>query len=290
MKNIGFIGLGIMGESMSENLVKKTNDTVLVYDINTAQVEKLCNLGAKAADSIGKVEKACDIIFIMVPTGKNVIRVVEDILPNLCKGKIVVDMSTIEPEISVDLSKQVAQKGAIMLDCPVVKSKDAAIKGELGIYVGGDLKTYEEVKDYLKCMGSNIIHMGDNGKGLVMKICHNMLVAGIQNAVNEGLTLAKKCNLDYDQVVEAIGYGGGQCFYLDAKKNSIKNSDFSPKFSVNNMHKDIHLALSLAEEVGLELQGALNSAEIYDLAKSKDMGYLDFSATYKIVEERVQKL
>ncbi|WP_339061322.1 NAD(P)-dependent oxidoreductase [Tepidibacillus marianensis] len=285
MGKIGFIGLGIMGESMSENIVKKSNEEVWVYDLNSAQVEKLVAVGGHSAKSIADVGEKCDRIFIMVPRSEHVRAVIEELLPVIKEGTILVDMSTIDPSVSKELAAKVKEKNADMVDAPVVKSKPAAIVGELGIYVGGDKESYEKVRDILGYMGKDIIYLGENGAGLVMKICHNMLVAQIQNAVNEMLVLAETAGLNFDDVVTAISYGGGQNFYIDSKKDTLKAKDFSPKFSIENMHKDIHLALNLAKDLEIDLPGAVNASKVYDQAIEEGLNKEDFSATIKVVNE-----
>ena len=147
-------------------------------------------------------------------------------------------------------------------------------------------KSFERAKGILSCMGKNIIHMGENGSGLVMKICHNMLVSQIQNGVNETLTLADKSGLNFDDVVTAISYGGGQNFYLDGKKNAIKNEDFTTAFSVENMNKDINIAVSLAKELSIDLPGAINVQKVYSKAIESGYGKEDFSATFKVVKDK----
>lgn len=279
---IGFIGLGIMGEPMCLNVMKKSNKEVMVYDIDYEKVKRLVNEGAIAANSNKEIAKQCDIIISMVPKSEHVRAVYEEMLPELKGNKLLIDMSTIDPSVSIELSQKVKEKGCKMIDAPVVKSKPAAIKGELGIYVGGDIEDYERAKDILACMGNNIIYMGKNGSGLVMKICHNMLVAEIQNGVNEMLTLASKNGLDFDKVVEAISYGGGQNFYLDSKKNAIRNKDFTTAFSVENMNKDINIAVNLAKQLQIELPGAENARKVYEKAMKAGYGKEDFSATIKV--------
>lgn len=283
---IGFIGLGIMGESMCENIVKKSGKEVLVYDINEEQVKKLVNIGAKAAASNKEIGEKCDVIISMVPKSEHVKGVYNELLPFLTSGKILIDMSTIDPSVSRELSVLVKEKECLMIDAPVVKSKPAAIKGELGIYVGGDKEAYEKVKPILSCMGNNLIHMGENGSGLVMKICHNMLVAQIQNGVNETISLAENSGLEFDDVITAISYGGGQNFYLDGKKSAIKNGDFTTAFSVENMNKDINIAVDLAEELEIKLPGAENARRVYKKAMDMGLDKEDFSATIKIVRDR----
>lgn len=280
---IGFIGLGIMGESMCENIVKKSGKEVLVYDISEKQVEKLSDLGAKKAASTKEIGEVCDVIITMVPKSEHVRNVYNELMETLTPGKTLIDMSTIDPSVSRELSQLVYRKGCRMLDAPVVKSKPAAIAGELGIYVGGDKVAYEKAKPILSCMGKNIIHMGENGAGLVMKICHNMLVAQIQNGVNETITLAEESGLKFDDIITAISYGGAQNFYLDSKKNAIKNQDFTTAFSVENMNKDINIAVNLAQEVGINLTGAENAKKVYEQAMDKGYGKEDFSATFKVV-------
>ena len=283
---VGFVGLGIMGESMCENIVKKSGEEVWVFDINPKAVEKLVKLGAKSAASNKEIAEKCDVIISMVPKSEHVRAVYSEFLKVLTPGKLLIEMSTIDPSTSRELSQQVKEKQCLMIDAPVVKSKPAAIAGELGIYVGGDKEAFERAKDILACMGKNIIYMGKNGSGLVMKICHNMLVSQIQNGVNEMVTLAERSGLNFDNVVTAISYGGGQNFYLDSKKNAIKNQDFTTAFSVANMYKDINIAVSLANELGINLPGAENVQKIYTSAMESGYGKEDFSATIKVVKEK----
>ena len=284
---IGFIGLGTMGIPMALNILNKMKKTIHVYDISEKQKAEMAEHGAVSENSAEDVVNKSDIIITMVPTSKNVEDLYEKILTQNIQGKIFIDMSTIDPEVSIRTAEKTGNKGAVMLDAPVVKSKAAAEKGELGIYVGGDYGTYEEVKDILRCMGKNIIYMGENGQGLVMKICHNILVGMIQNGVNEVLTLAEKLGIDYEKFVTAISYGGGQNFYLDSKWETIKRRDFEPAFSVQNMNKDVNLACDLQENCGLDLPGFEHIKEIYSKAMEKGFGNEDFSASFKVVKKEL---
>ncbi|MCR5290486.1 MAG: NAD(P)-dependent oxidoreductase [Treponema sp.] len=280
---IGFIGLGIMGESMCANIVKKHNDTVFCFDMVKAKVEELAALGAVAcADNVELAEKS-DVIISMVPKSEHSKAVYTQILPKLGKSKICIDMSTIDPSVSIEISNMVKQTGARFADAPVVKSKPAAIAGKLGIYVGSDDETYDLIKPILAYMGENIIHMGPNGKGLVMKILHNALVSQIQNGVNETITLALANGIDIQNFARAISYGGGQNFYLDSKKDVIEKSDFTTAFSVENMHKDVHICQTLAKESKVAMPGEDNVIRVYDKAMECGYGKEDFSATIKVV-------
>ncbi len=280
---IGFIGLGIMGESMCENIVKKHDDKVYAFDFVKEKVEKLERAGAIGCGSSREVAEHADIIISMVPKSEHSRAVYEEVLPVLDSTKICIDMSTIDPSVSVEISKKVKDVGAQFVDAPVVKSKPAAIAGKLGIYVGGDEEVYEKVKPILLYMGENVIRMGDNGKGLVMKICHNALVSQIQNGVNETSTLAAANGIDIMTFATAISYGGGQNFYLDSKKEVIAKEDFTTAFSVENEYKDVNICMNLARECGVDMPGEANALSVYQRAMDAGYGKEDFSATVKVV-------
>ncbi|MFI3168014.1 MAG: NAD(P)-dependent oxidoreductase [Bacillota bacterium] len=280
---IGFIGLGIMGESMCENIIKKHDDKVYIYDLVRSQVDKLANLGGIPCESCREVAKNADVIITMVPKSEHSKTVYSDILEVLDGEKLCIDMSTIHPSVSVEISNMVKKTGAEFIDAPVVKSKPAAIAGVLGIYVGGSEIAYLIAKPILEYMGNNIIRMGDNGKGLVMKICHNALVSQIQNGVNETIAIAKKQGIAVSEFAKAVSYGGGQNFYLDGKASAIESENFATAFSVENMAKDIDICVELAKECDVFVGGVLNAKDVYDRALSDGLAKEDFSATIKTV-------
>ena len=280
---IGFIGLGIMGESMAENIVKKHDDEVYVFDFVKEKVDLLESKGAKGCASSTEVAQNVDVIISMVPKSEHSMSVYKEILPVLDSSKTCIDMSTIDPSVSVEISEMVKKTGAQFIDAPVVKSKPAAIAGKLGIYVGGDEATYEAMRPILLYMGENVIRMGDNGKGLVMKICHNALVSQIQNGVNETATLAAANGIDILTYAEAISYGGAGNWYLDSKKDVLSKEDYTTAFSVENEHKDVHICLKLAEECNVKMPGEENAVKVYDKALEMGLGKEDFCATMKVV-------
>lgn len=280
---IGFIGLGIMGESMCENIVKKHNDSVYCSDLNKEQVKKLEKAGALGcADNI-EVAKNADVIITMVPKSEHVKAVYTELLPYIDESKICIDMSTIDPSVSVEVSKIIKAKGAQFADAPVVKSKPAAIAGELGILVGCDEELFEVIKPILLYMGCNVIRMGKNGKGLVMKICHNTLCAEIQNGVNETLILAKKMGISPEDYHTAISYGGAQCFYLDAQWQNIRDENWATAFSLENEHKDLGICQRLAEQEQVDMPAMNYVKSVYDKGMEAGIGKEDWRATYKIV-------
>lgn len=280
---IGFIGLGIMGESMCENIVKKHDDEVYCSDLNPSQVEKLASLGAVGCDNNIEVAKNADVIITMVPKSEHVKAVYTELLPYIDESKICIDMSTIDPSVSVEVSQMIKAKGAQFADAPVVKSKPAAIAGELGVLVGCDEELYDVIKPILLYMGCNVIRMGENGKGLVMKICHNTLCAEIQNGVNETLILAKKMGISAEDYHTAISYGGAQNFYLDGQWQNLDNENWATAFSLENEHKDLGICQRLSSEQGFDMPGMQHSKSIYDKGIEAGIGKEDWRATYKVV-------
>ena len=280
---IGFIGLGIMGESMCENIVKKHSDTVYCSDLNKEQVKKLESLGATGCDSNIDVAKNADVIITMVPKSEHVKAVYTELLPYIDSTKICIDMSTIDPSVSVECANMIKAKGAQFADAPVVKSKPAAIAGELGILVGCDESLYETIKPILAYMGCNIIRMGENGAGLAMKICHNTLCAEIQNGVNETLLLAKSMGISAEDYHTAISYGGAQNFYLDAQWQNIENENWTTAFSLENERKDLGICERLAGEQNVDMPVMKHVKSVYDKGFDAGIGKEDWRATYKIV-------
>lgn len=282
---IGFIGLGIMGESMCENIVKKHDDDVYAFDFIKEKVDLLASKGAIPCENSVELAKNSDVIISMVPKSEHSRSVYQGILEELNDTKFCIDMSTIDPSVSVEISEMVKKTGAHFIDAPVVKSKPAAIAGKLGIYVGGSQEDYEKALPILKYMGENVIRMGDNGKGLVMKICHNALVSQIQNGVNETATLAAANGIDILTYAEAISYGGAGNWYLDSKKDVLAKEDYTTAFSIENEHKDVHICMKLAEECGVDMPGEENAVRVYDKALEMGLGKEDFCATMKVVRE-----
>lgn len=280
---IGFIGLGIMGESMCENIVKKHNDTVYCSDLNQAQVKKLEALGAVGCAGNLEVAQKADVIITMVPKSEHSKAVYTELLPYLDETKICIDMSTIDPSVSVEIANMVKAKGAQFADAPVVKSKPAAIAGTLGVLVGCDEELFITIKPILEYMGCNVIRMGENGKGLVMKICHNTLVAEIQNGVNETIALAQKMGISIEDYATAISYGGGQNFYLDGQWKNLEEENWTTAFSLENEHKDLGICQRLSAEAAYPMPGMENAKKIYDKGMALGIGKEDWRATYKIV-------
>lgn len=276
---IAFIGLGIMGMPMATNIYRKFD--LIGYDVVKKETP------FPFASSYEECARFADVIISMVPKNEHFLSLFSSLKPYLRSGQIWIDMSTIFPETNRTVAKELEKEGIELLDCPVVKSQPAAVKGELGIYCGGKKEVFLTVKPVLECMGKNIIYMGDHGKGLEMKILHNALVGEIQNGVNEILSLADALSLDLEDVVTALGYGGAQCFYLDTKKDNIIKGSYPTAFSVENMNKDVHFAKEMADGAGKNLLSLNHVVDVYEKAMEKGLAKEDFSASYRIVKEEI---
>jgi len=285
---IGFIGLGIMGTPMAINIIKNGYE-VYCFDIDKNKIDEIVKAGGKEATSYKDIANISDIIITMLPNTKVFEDVISNLKDHLKKGTILIDMSTISYKKSQEIASFLRNIGVELLDAPVVKSQPAAIKGELGILVGGKKEIFNKVLPILKCMGKDIIYYGENGNGLKMKIIHNMLVAGIQLAVHQSLIVAQKAGLNLDDIYKGIKAGGGQNFYLDTKFESIKNRDFSPKFPLEHMYKDLNLAKELVLNYEIDLNFLNECLNIYKEGIEENLNREDFSASFKILEKKLQK-
>lgn len=282
---IAFIGLGAMGEAMCSNILKKHDDAVYAYDIDKEKTALLAGRGAVACGGAAEAAQAADVIITMLPRSEHVRGVYDEILPVIGPGNICVEMSTIDPDVSMELARLATGRGAKYADCPVLKSKQVAIAGQLGIYAGCDEETFGALLPILRYMGKDILRMGPNGAGITMKICQNALTHEIQNAVNETLTLANICGITVEQFVKAVSIGGAQNYYLESKAQALRDNDFTPAFPVVYAEKDLGICKRLSQRHGFPMPGI--DVSLAALGKTIEMGYgmEDNSACIKAVRD-----
>ena len=287
MENIkvGFIGLGVMGTPMCENIVKSGYE-VFAYDVSEKALAYAESFGVKALKSAEEVVKAADVTITMLPNGDIVKSVLQSVESAFTSGKTYIDMSTINFSSVEEIVNRLKNRGVAVLDAPVVKSKAAAISGDLGILVGGEKADYEQALPLLKRMGKNTIYMGKNGSGYLAKVCHNMLVGEISVAVSETLALAKTLGLDVEDFVTAVSYGGGQNFYMDGKAKAIVKDDYSCNFALGYEYKDLNLAKELEEKSGLDLSGLENALKKYEEGVKAGYSSDDFCKIIKTIKTK----
>ena len=284
---IGFIGLGIMGKPMAMNLIK-ADYSLVVHDINRSAVGELVQNGAVDGQSSSGVAKKCQIVFTMLPDGSEVEEVIcglNGILESIVPESIVVDMSSISPTVSKSVAEKLQQKQAHYVDAPVSGGEPGAIAGTLAIMVGGNKQIVEKVTPLLVHMGKSVVRVGDIGAGQTVKLVNQILVALHIGAMGEAMLLAKKCKVDCMQTYEAIKNGLAGSNVLNAKVPLVLARNFEPGFKMKLHKKDLRNAMSVAEELGLELPLAKTIQKLLDDLVETGHGEEDHGGLVQAVEK-----
>lgn len=252
MEKIGFIGLGIMGKPMAKNLLK-AGYSLTVYDIVSEAVADVVKAGAQKGTSCKDVASKSDIVITMLPNSPEVKEAVlgkNGVLDGAKKGMILIDMSSIAPLASQEISKKVTEKGIIMLDAPVSGGEPKAIEGTLAIMVGGPADTFEKVKGLLGKMGASVTLVGEIGSGNTTKLANQIIVALNIAAMSEAMVLATKAGVDPEKVFNAIKGGLAGSTVLNAKMPLALAGNFKPGFRIVLHIKDLQNALDTAHSLG----------------------------------------
>lgn len=269
-KNVGFIGLGIMGRPMTLNLLK-AGYKVTVYDINKEAVEKLVAEGAKGAASPKEVGENSDVIITMVPNSQHVREVVlseNGVFKGAKAGSVVIDMSSITPVASKQIAKELSEFGIEMLDAPVSGGEPGAVAGTLSIMVGGKKEVFESVKDVLQAMGRDIVLVGGNGCGVTAKLANQVIVNLNIAAMSEALVLAAKAGIDVGKMYQAIRGGLAGSAVLDAKVPLILDRNFVPGGKISINLKDITNVMETAHSMDVPLPLCSQLLEIMHALKA----------------------
>jgi 2-hydroxy-3-oxopropionate reductase len=290
-EKVGFIGLGIMGRPMAKNLMEAGYELV-VHNRSPEKAEELAKEGnATAAASPGQVAQACDIVITMLPDSPDVEAVVAGeggVLEGIRDGAMLVDMSTISPVVTKELSEKVREKGASMLDAPVSGGDVGAIEGALSIMVGGSEEDFERARPLFDVMGKAATHVGPIGAGQVVKACNQIVVALTIEAVSEALVLGSKGGVKPEKLVEALSGGLAGSAVMEAKKEKFFSHDFEPGFRIELHHKDLGIALAAGREYGVALPATAIVDQMLEALKAKGRGDRDHSALLTLLEEAAQ--
>ncbi|MBT2726410.1 2-hydroxy-3-oxopropionate reductase [Bacillus sp. ISL-75] len=268
-QKVGFIGLGIMGKPMALNLIK-AGFTLTVNDLNQDAVHQVVEAGAVAAHSAKEVAENSDVIITMLPASKHVEEVVlseNGILAGAKAGSVIIDMSSITPEVSRELAAAAAKKGVGMLDAPVSGGEPKAIEGTLAIMVGGKEDVFESVMPVLYGMGKDVILVGDHGCGVTAKLANQIIVNLNIAAMSEALVLAAKAGIDIEKMYQAIRGGLAGSAVLDAKVPLILDRNFVAGGSIAINMKDITNVMDTAHEIGVPLPLSSQLLEIFHALK-----------------------
>ena len=258
---IGFIGLGVMGNSMSKNLLKNKKWSVIVKDLNQSKEEDLQNHGAIIASDIKEIFDKSDVIITCLPGGSYVNEMYfgkQDMISVIKPNKYIVDMSTSQPDLMVKLNINIKKKNSFFADAPIAKTRQAAIDGTLAIMVGSDLNTYKHLLPVFNLIGEDIMHCGDVGSGQLTKIMNNMILFETVVALSEAANIAEKYGMSVEKLFNNITKCSGDSFALKnhGLKSIAKDNFPSPAFSSEYALKDLSYALELGNKLKVKLPGA----------------------------------
>ena len=290
---IGFIGTGTMGQPMLANLVKKEFN-VVAFDIVPAALDTAVRLGAARVGSVGDAAANCDLVITMLPSSANVEAVYlgsEGIVGTAARGRLCVDMSTIDPGTSQRVAARLKERGLRFLDAPVSGGVGGATAGTLAIMVGGDAGDLEEARPVLAAMGANIIHVGAVGAGEVAKLCNNLISGTVAVAVSEAFRIGEAFGVDPQILTSVIAKSSGATWVMEHMhpvpgivENAASNRQYAPGFMTDLMAKDLALAVNAAREKRVPVVVAPAAQQLYRMASSHGLGREDFSAVYKFLK------
>jgi 3-hydroxyisobutyrate dehydrogenase len=284
MDSVGFIGLGKMGLPICKNLIN-SGLKLNVYNRTQAKAQELKEMGAKLLNSPASVAENSDLIFLMLSDSKAVESIFfgnNGLFEKIKKDQVIVDLSTIYPFDSIAIANRVIEKGAYYFDAPVIGSVSAAESRTLSIVVGGNKDVFESIKNILALIGKNVYYLGENGRGLYMKMINNLIMGTNMAILSEGLTLGQKLGIDAKIALEILSTGGANSRILELKKTKILSEDFKPQFTLSHQLKDMFYAVQLSKEVGASLPITGAVTQLYLSGLSNDLGNEDLSAIIKI--------
>ena len=245
---VGFIGLGIMGQPMAGHLLK-AGYPLTVYNRTLSKTEELKSQGASVAQSPAQAARKAEVVITIVSDSPDVAQVIEGsegVLEGISPGAVVIDMSTVSPALEQRLDGLLRGKGASLIDAPVSGGDVGARKATLAIMAGGDEQAFERVRPILEVMGRSITYCGPSGSGQLAKLCNQILVSVNLMAVCEALSLAWRNNLDPLTMIEAVQGGAAGSWQLANLGPKIASDDFDPGFMIDLMQKDLRLVQEAA--------------------------------------------
>jgi 3-hydroxyisobutyrate dehydrogenase-like beta-hydroxyacid dehydrogenase len=284
---VGLIGLGLMGRPMGMNLLK-AGYSLTIWNRTAARAEELVAAGAKLAKSPQEAAAASDFLLTMVSDppaleevlwgsdGKN-----NGALQGLKRDSIYVDSSTISPALARKIAAACAERGGRFLDAPVTGGDWGAKKGELVFMVGGDAETLKEAEPILGVLGKKWFYLGPHGAGQTIKLAMNLILALQVDALAEALALVTRAGIQGEKLVEVLQSSMARSGVLDIKAPNLLKGEYLPSFPLRLMHKDLGLALDLANQLGVALPATAAARETYNYVKGAAQEDLDYSAVMK---------
>ena len=277
---IGLIGLGLMGKPMGLNLLK-AGHSLTVWNRTASRADALVAAGAKLAASPQEVAAASDVLLTIVsdpPALEEVLWGKNGAFPALRSGSIYIDSSTVSPALARKISSACAAKGVRFLDAPVTGGTWGAEKGELVFMIGGDATTLKEAEPIFSVMGKRWFHLGPNGAGQTIKLAMNLILALQVDALAEALALVTAAGLQGEKLVEVLQSSMARAGVLDVKAPLLLKGEYPPSFPLRLMHKDLGLALDLANQLSVALPATTAAHGTYSSVKAAAKEDLDYAA------------
>lgn len=283
---LGYIGLGLMGRPIALNLLR-AGYPLAVYARREAALAPLVDAGADVCDSPEALAAACDVIFTNVSDSSDVEAVVlgeRGAVHGARPGSVVIDMSTISPDVTRAIAARLAAADVEMLDAPVSGGTVGAEDGTLSIMVGGKREVFEKAKPLFDVVGSNITHVGEHGAGQVAKACNQLVVAQSMAAIAEAFLFAEACGVDPHKVRESLlgGFAGSRILEVHGKR--MLDHNFEPGFRARLHQKDLRIVLDAAAAVEVTLPGTELASGYIDALVARGDGELDSAALATVVE------
>ena len=285
-EKIGFVGLGIMGNPMSKNLLE-AGYQVTVWNRTASRMDELVSTGAAKAGSAADAAAASDVTITMLTDSPDVEEVIlgpGGVMEGAAAGSVVIDMSTISPSVTRTIAGKLSEKDVSMLDAPVSGSLPGAIGGTLSIMVGGDQAVFDRCLPVFDVMGGRVTLCGGNGMGQVTKLANQIIGLGTMAAVSEGLVFAVKAGGNPDALLSAFGGGAANSWMVENLAPKVFERDFAPGFMVDLAQKDLRLVLEAAAELGMPLLTTPTVSQMYRAAQQAGFGRDGIQAYAKVVE------
>ena len=283
---IGFIGTGVMGNSLVKHLLEAGHETV-IYTRTAKKAENLVALGAQLVDSPRQAAEQVEAVFTMVGYPADVEQVYfgeTGILAGAKEGTLLVDLTTSQPKLAQRIYEAAKEKGLKSLDAPVSGGDIGAQNGTLSIMVGGEEAVFQEALPLFDLFGQNIVYQGAAGAGQHTKMCNQIIIASNMVGVCESLIYAKKAGLDPEQVLRSISSGAAGSWSLSNLAPRIIKGDFEPGFYIKHFIKDMKIAAEEAQVMGLDLPGLSQSLSMYESLADKGFGDEGTQALIKYYE------
>jgi 3-hydroxyisobutyrate dehydrogenase-like beta-hydroxyacid dehydrogenase len=286
-ERIGFLGLGMMGSRMAQNILDCGFPLTVWTHTHGKAAQWASRHGADVADTPAAVAKVSDIVVSMVVDGPQVSSVMlgeHGLIEAAREGLLCVDMSTIGPSATREIGAVLNEAGVALIDAPVTGSLPRAEAGTLTIMVGGQESDFARAKPLLEAMGELIVHVGELGKGQMLKVIGNSLGAANASAVAEAMVLASASGVDLDAFVEVTSAGSGGSAQLSMKSGAMRAHDYAPLFRTEHLLKDVRLCLEQARTHGVPFLSAAHAAEILSATVGRGHAQEDYSALIETVE------